>query len=289
MKYTQSEITEEQSKINYEYVTIKLTKSRLEKGLLAVPKELSNLFPKINTPINILLGNSTESELKRFTSYSSSSNENRIGGLASWLKDLELQDGDEIVLQVIDKDRFIYRLIPEKQFIEKTQYLQRELDLSAKEKDVQQGVNRLSSWLNTTEAMTSIRELYRLSDVLPLQKRKKVGRHSAKIRDSVPVSIRTLFGNIYNGHCQVCDFFFQKIDGSPYYEIHHLDPVLGHHPKNLVVVCANCHRQFEYTKVKAVFSDNNWLKEVSFNDRHFHLNQVFLIEEEKKLLKRVFQ
>ena len=65
-----------------------------------------------------------------------------------------------------------------------------------------------------------------------------------------------------------------KRDNSPYYEIHHLEPKLGHYPKNLVLVCANCHRQFEYANVKKTFNKDGWLIKVFFNQKEYLLKQA---------------
>jgi predicted HNH restriction endonuclease len=94
--------------------------------------------------------------------------------------------------------------------------------------------------------------------------------------------------DIYAGHCQICDFWFLKKDKEPYFEIHHLDPLRGHHPKNVVVVCGNCHNQFEHANVKQEFNDDRWLIRVSFNERTFLVKQVILITKIEPFVKELF-
>ena len=77
------------------------------------------------------------------------------------------------------------------------------------------------------------------------------------------------------------------MDRKPYFEIHHVDPLKGHHPKNLVVVCGNCHNQFEYAEVKQVF-DDEWLIRVSFNKRTHSVKQAVLSAEIEGFFKELF-
>jgi hypothetical protein len=60
---------------------------------------------------------------------------------------------------------------------------------------------------------------------------------------------------LYDGHCQICDFTFRKKDGTNFAEVHHLEALSEggkEDPKNLLVVCANCHRQLHHAKVEKV-------------------------------------
>ena len=63
-------------------------------------------------------------------------------------------------------------------------------------------------------------------------------------RESVPASLRAILARLYKGQCQISGFSFLKRDGEPYFEVHHIDPLLGHHAKNVLVVCPNVHAQF---------------------------------------------
>ena len=85
--------------------------------------------------------------------------------------------------------------------------------------------------------------------------------------------IRVLLQELHDGKCQLCSFTFEKRNGEPYFEIHHLDPGVGHHPSNLVVVCPNCHAQFEHATVTDFRWAGKWLVGVMINGRCFALRQ----------------
>ena len=74
-----------ESLTNYSYVTFKVTKSRIDKGLLAIPKSLaSEYFPEHNSQIQISSNELDRFEAKNYTSFTSSSREARIGGMRLW-------------------------------------------------------------------------------------------------------------------------------------------------------------------------------------------------------------
>ena len=54
MKSEKSQILQKISDINYSYETVKLTQSRIDKGLLAIPRSIANWFPEHNGKIKIL-------------------------------------------------------------------------------------------------------------------------------------------------------------------------------------------------------------------------------------------
>ncbi len=76
-------IIRSQSQIAYNYATIKITKSRIDKGLLAIPVSLIEWFPKQNCQINIFLDDSIHSQLKTYTSYMKSQQEPSESGTGS--------------------------------------------------------------------------------------------------------------------------------------------------------------------------------------------------------------
>ncbi|MFU8766519.1 MAG: hypothetical protein ACNA7I_02435, partial [Candidatus Methanoperedens sp.] len=61
----------------------------------------------------------------------------------------------------------------------------------------------------------------------------------------------------------------------------------GHHPMNLVVVCGNCHNQFEFANIRNEF-DNGWLTAVSFNNKSYAVNQIFLKERWEEAFKQLY-
>ena len=103
-------IIRSQSQIAYNYATIKITKSRIDKGLLAIPVSLIQWFPKQNCQIKIFLDDAIRSQLKTYTSYSSRSRECRIGGLAEWFRENQIKEGDEIEVDLAKSEIFDHTL-----------------------------------------------------------------------------------------------------------------------------------------------------------------------------------
>jgi len=283
-----SRVIKGESRINYSYSTVKITRSRIEKGLIAIPMSLAKWFPKYNTNIKVYLDDSDVLHQKNYSSYKSATRECRIGGMAEWFKRNKIKSGDEIAIQLIDKESFTYRLIPERIFVKKTEELQKNLDTAGDEIEALDEITRLSNWTALDKQRVMLKEYHRIVTTMPLKERGYIKQRSRQARESVPSNIRVMLGDIYRGHCQVCDFWFLKKDGKPYFETHHIDPLKANHPKNLVLVCANCHRQFEYANVIHKFNKQDWLIRVSFNRRRYAVNQVFLREKLEKSVKELF-
>jgi hypothetical protein len=281
-------IIRSKSPINYRYATIRITQSRIDKALIAIPVSLAQWFPKHNETIQVYLNDSPVSQTKSYSSYTSSTRECRIGGVRQWFQQNNIKSGDEIVIQFIDKERFIYRLIPERNFVLKTQELQHSFDISENEQEALGKVTTLAQWTHLNAAEVVFNEYYRLANSLPSKERKYVQRSASRARESIPASLRTLLRDIYKGHCQVCDFWFLKRDKEPYAEIHHLDPLKGHHPKNVVVVCGNCHNQFEHATVKQELNDDLWLVKVSFNESIHAVRQALFTRKIEGFFKELF-
>jgi len=70
----------EPAPVPFSYTTIVATKSRIDKGLLAIPTTLLDLFPANSGRVFLLDASGAWVE-KRFTAYGSSSKECRIGGM----------------------------------------------------------------------------------------------------------------------------------------------------------------------------------------------------------------
>jgi hypothetical protein len=282
------EVVRSKSQINYSYATIRLTQSRIDKGLIAVPVSLAKWFPDHNADIEVYLNDSPISQSRRYSSYSSSTKECRIGGVRRWFEENNLKSGDEIVIQLIDKKRLIYRLIPESNFVAATQKLQNSLDNAASEGEASEKLVRLSEWTNVEKGKVALNEYRRLIVTSVPVERGLTTRKSSRSRESTPPTLRTLLGHLYQGHCQVCDFWFLKRNNEPYFEIHHLDAGGGHHPKNLVVVCGNCHNQFEYAVVAPEFNGEQWLIGVYFNRTPHRVNQIVLTAKMLTFSKELF-
>lgn len=215
------------SSIDYSYATVKITQSRIKKGLLAIPVSLAEWFPKNNTNIRIFLEDSLVPQEKHYSSYNSSTRECRIGGMADWFKENKIQDGDEIVVQLIDKKQFIYRIVPEQKFLLKTQELQDALDNSKNDSEASEKLISIAAWTEVDKKKAVLNEYHRLLKTIPVRDRRYVNKAINKAKEDVPYNLRVLLENIYEGHCQVCDFWFLKRDKRPYFEIHHINPSKG--------------------------------------------------------------
>ena len=281
-------VVRSRSQINYSYATIRLTKSRIDKGLIAIPTTLARWFPNHNADIQVYLNDSPTSQSKRYSSYSGSTKECRIGGVRQWFEENHLKNGDEIVVQLIDKRTLTYRLIPERDFVVTAQKLQTDFDNSTDESQASEELARLSEWTNVEKSSVALNEFGRLIASSTSGERQRTTRKSTRARESTPPSLRTLLGQLYQGHCQVCDFWFLKRNNEPYFEIHHLDARGGHHPKNLVVVCGNCHNQFEYADVVPEFNGKQWLVGVYFNRTLHQVNQIVPTAKMPSFSKELF-
>lgn len=283
-----SQVIQSKSEINYSYSTIKITQSRIDKGLIAIPVSLAKWFPDCNTAIQVYLDDSHVLHTKSYSSYKSTTRECRIGGMVEWFRENKIKDGDEIVVQLVDKEKFIYKLVPEHKFLLKTQELQNSFDNSENEIEASEQIVKLAKWTDLNEQKVVLNEYRRLINTTEIEKRQHVNRPSGQTRESAPYNLRVLLGNIYQGHCQVCDFWFLKKDTNPYFETHHINPLWGNNPKNLILVCANCHRQFEYACVRPEFNDDDWLIRVSFNEKTYLINQIVLRITLEDSLKNLF-
>ena len=276
------------SAINYNYMTIKMTQSRIDKGLIAIPVSLTKWFPRFSSTVHVYLDDLPDLQPKTFSPYESSTRECRIGGLAGWFKEKEIKSGDEIVIQVMDEGKSVYRLVSEGIFITKTLELQDGFDKSESEQEASGKVNTLGQWVQLDRQKVMLSEFNRLIDIMPLESREYAKRRLSRARERVPANIRILLKGIYKGHCQLCDFWFLNRSNKAYFETHHLDPFQGHHPKNVVVVCGNCHNQFEHANMHQDFDTDGWLIKVSFNERAYPVCQVALNMTPEQPFKDLF-
>ena len=288
MESSVSQIIQSDSGIYYNYFTIRITQSRIDRDLIALPRSLTNWFPDHNTTIKVFWDDSPILQTKRYTSYTSTTHESRIAGMAEWFRKNDIKHGDEIVIQLIDREHYIYRLISERYFLVKTKELQERFDHSESEPEASEKIQGLSQWTNSEQRSVLISEYSRLVETAQTKKREYVNKTSGRAKEGVPNNFRVLLRDIYQGHCQLCNFTFLKRDNTPYFEIHHINPPIGNHPQNLILVCANCHRQFDFATVQDEFNDDGWLRKVFFNDREYSVDQILLTEEFGKFKKNTY-
>jgi len=258
------------SSIPYNYITIKTTKSRIEKGLLAIPVSLISQFPKSDSKIYVLNDKGKE-EAKTYTPYQSSSRECRIGGIRAFYSKYKIKDGDEIVIQILDE--FKYKIIPEKSFNERIKKLENNFEKSINDIEAEQNIKNLSYATNKSSIEVIQSEFVRLSQK-EIYKRKTKLIPSTKTKESVPASLRKILIFLYDGKCQISGFTFIMKNGNPYFEIHHIDSSKGNHIKNLLVVSPNIHAQFTYTDPEHYFDSDSWLRKVRLNDNTYTVFQI---------------
>jgi len=259
------------SKIPFNYKTIKVTQSRLNKGLLAIPVSLIDYFPKQKGKIYIVTGINDITSTKTFTPYTSSSRECRIGGMRDFYQKFQIKDGDEIVVQMLDTNK--YRILTDKQFEDMVKGEEKKFDKSENEDVASSQLAAISRIVNTTPEETLWSEYSRLAK-MEIQERKQKISSPREIRESAPPSIRKLLTEIYDGKCQITGFSFLMKNGKPYFEIHHIKPDLGNHIKNILVVSPNIHAQFTYAYLQEFFDQDGWLRRVRFNGEEFSVNHI---------------
>lgn len=255
--------------IPYDYITLKTTKGRIEKGLLAIPTSLIDLFPKSSSKIFISDPNNVETE-NSFTHYKSSSKECRIGGLKNFYQNYNIKNNDEIVILFMNHDKI--KLIPEKLFKNEILSIENKIDESSEIQFIGL-INSLSKITNESKDEVIKREFLRLSNTV-LEKRKSFVKKEVQSHEYVPQGLRNILRNLYQGKCQISDFTFKMKNGQPYFELHHIFPEKGNHFKNLLVVSPNIHAQFTFSKVTHYFDSENWLRRVSFNDKDYPVFQI---------------
>jgi hypothetical protein len=260
-----------ESALPFTYKTIRLTQSRLNKGLLAVPVTLLDYFPKKRTTVDVFMGTSSTAVEKTFTPYSSSSGECRIGGMRPFYEHYRLMDGDEIVVQFLADGKF--RFMTEEQYEAVVKRVEKEFDVAENEDAAAAKLRLLSGITCSSPTDTLWSEYFRLSRAaVSIRTRTQPRPRSEK--ESAPPSLRRLLTDIYGGRCQVTGFGFLQKNGKPYFEIHHVRPELGNHLKNVLVVSPNTHAEFTHAFVETFCDKEGWLRSVKFNDTEFPVTQV---------------
>lgn len=258
------------SNIPFDYITVKTTKSRIDKGLLAIPVSLIDMFPKKAKKI-FLINEKGKEEQKSFTPYNSSSRECRIGGLKDFYSINRIKDGDELVIQILDDDMF--KITPEKIFEKQIFDLEAKIGNTNNENETNNILLQLSNITNKTADEVIKNEFVRLSNN-KVEQRKTKEYSRSNLKESVPALMRRILLELYNGKCQVSGFSFLMKNGTPYFETHHIDTSLGNHFKNLLVVSPNIHAQFTYALLEQYFDNDGWLREVKFNMHQYKVFQI---------------
>jgi hypothetical protein len=261
------------NEVGYSYITIKITKSRINKGLLAIPVSLLDKFPKEKQKITIFFDDEEIPSFKTFTPYNSSSQECRISGLTNWFIKNNIQNRDEIVIQFLNENERIYRIIKESKFIEQINMLEDKILKVQKESDLEKYFEALSLKVNKPKKEIAIIEFLKLNNEV-IRRRLYKKSNASQVKENVPLSLRRILELIYEGKCQVSNFTFTQRNGRPYFEIHHIKPDWGNYLKNLLVVSPNIHAMFTHANCEEYFDNEGWLRKVKFNNEEFNVYQA---------------
>lgn len=254
--------------------TIRASASRLDKGLLAIPQKFKRLFPGERSQIQVVFDDGENVKSLAFQPYDTVVKENRIFGLRRWFLRRNVREGDLISVTIEDPERRLYRIALDR-YVQERQQQKARLGLQGARTDSEadRQLTLLSQLTRRRPRAVAQEELLRIAGQSMPRPRPTVVPRVAERHEVVPSGIRILLRELHDGRCQLCSFTFEKRNGEPYFEVHHLDPNLGHHPSNLLVVCPNCHAQFEHATVTDFRWAGYWLVGVAINGRHLSVRQ----------------
>lgn len=254
--------------------TIRASASRLEKGLLAIPQKFKNWFPNEKGQIQVVFDDEEKAKALIFHPYDPTVKENRIFGLGHWFSKRGVREGDLISITLEDLGGRLYRIALDRFVREREEQKARQkLQAARTDSEATQELSTLSRLTKKRPRELAQEELLRIAQESPRQPRARVLPGAVERYEGVPSGIRVLLRELHDGKCQLCSFTFEKRDGEPYFEIHHFDPGVGHHPANLLVVCPNCHAQFEHATVTDFKWAGSWLIGVMINGKRFAVRQ----------------
>lgn len=265
--------------------TIRVSASRLAKRLLAIPQKFKKLFPRERGQIKVRFDDGDRIETLSFLPYDATVKESRIFGLSRWFSKRNVRRGDVVSVTLEDEARGIYRIALDRYVRQRQEDSARRKLRSARTEEIaKEGLRALVQLAGKRPRQVAKEELLRIAEKSRRQPRPRQSTPASHRHEAVPAGIRILLGEAHRGKCQICSFAFKKRDGGPYFEIHHLDPELGHHPSNLLVLCANCHAQFEHASVTGFLWARNWLVSVRINGKRFAVRQPLAGHSPAKVL-----
>src|SRR3989338_3096622 len=254
--------------------TIRASASRLEKGFLAIPQKFKDWFPNERDQIQVVFDDEEKARALTFHPYGPEVKENRIFGVGRWFSKRSVREGDRISITMEDPARRLYRISLDRYVREREeQKARRSLRDARSDEEAKQELSVLSRLTGKRVRELAEEEILRIASESQRQPHPKVFPGANERHEGVPSGIRLLLRELHEGKCQLCSFTFDKRSGEPYFEIHHLDPKIGHHPSNLLVVCQNCHAQFEQAKITDFRWAGNWLIGVTFNAKRVAVRQ----------------
>ena len=261
-------ITEEQR------FTIRASASRLGKGLLAIPQRFKDWFPRGKGQIHVVFDDEEKVKALTFHPYDPVVKENRIFGLGHWFSKRGVREGDLISITLEDPSARRYRIALDRFVRERQEEKSRQkLQAARTDSEAEQELSTLSRLTRRRPRELARQELSRIAQESVRRPRLRVFPGATERHEGVPSGIRVLLRELHDGKCQLCSFTFEKRNGESYFEIHHLDPDIGHHPNNLLVVCANCHAQFEHATVTDFEFAGGWLVGLTINRKRVAIRQ----------------
>lgn len=260
--------------VEKQYFTIRASASRLEKGLLAIPQRFKDWFPSEKGSIQVVFDDEEKTKTLTFHPFDPVVKENRIFGLGQWFSKRGVREGDLISITLEDGNARLYRIALDRYVLERAEQTARHgLNTAHTDSEAEQELHTLSRLTKRRPRKVAQEELLRIAQEFPRQPRPRISPAVAERHEGVPSGIRVLLRELHDGKCQLCSFTFEKRNGEPYFEIHHLDPEVGHHPSNLLVLCPNCHAQFEHAPVTDFKWVGIWLVSVTINGKRSAVRQ----------------
>jgi hypothetical protein len=263
--------------------TIRASASRLGKGLIAIPRKFKDLFPADKTRIQVTFDDEEKVKALTFHPHDPRVKETRIFGLGNWFKARGVQEGDLISIVLENREQWLYRIVLERYLQERQQTKARQqLQRAQTDLEAEEQLNALSRLTKLRPRQVAQQELLRIAKDTQRERRPNVAPAASERHEGVPSGLRILLRELHDGKCQLCSFTFEKRNGKPFFEIHHLDPKIGHHPTNLLVVCPNCHAQLEHAIITDLRLAGPWLVGVTINEKRFSVRQPLAHESVAK-------
>jgi len=270
------------------HFTIRASASRLEKGLLAIPQKFRDWFPSAKSEIQVVFDDEEKAKGLTFHPNGPEVKENRIFGVGRWFSKRGVREGDLISITIEDRERHLYRIVLDRFIQEREKQKSRQkLNAARTDSEAEQELSTLSRLTRKRPRGLAQEELLRIAHESVRRPRPRVSPGAAERHEGAPAAIRVLLRELHDGKCQLCFFTFEKRNGEPYFEIHHLDPEIGHHPSNLLVLCPNCHAQFEHAKVTDFKGAGNWLVGATINGKRVAVRQPLAHDSIRRALLAV--
>jgi 5-methylcytosine-specific restriction endonuclease McrA len=235
---------------------------------------MKDWFPREKGPIEVVFDDEEKIRALTFHPYDPVVKENRIFGLGRWFSKRKVGEGDLISVTLEDPNRPLYRIALDRFVRERAeQRSQEKLRTAQTDSEAEQQLHTLLRLTGKRPREFARETLLRIAHESPRQRRPSIRSGGTARHEGVPSGIRVLLRELHDGKCQLCSFTFLKKSGDPYFEIHHLDPEVGHHPTNLLVVCPNCHAQLEHATLTDFEWAGNWLVGLAINNKRVAVRQ----------------